>query len=173
MAIPRLAHDVEIDRPAATREVTDGRSNRDVANPKLGMHAPDEIVVSAHHAGGNPKAIVQRNLQLVTETNPPGNRFEDPPNCFNGCRLHGGAPNRIKAIATNGRMGDRPGHLFSPHDRSVSPPTLVDFANGFWKRFCELGSHRKPEPIGKAGESRVHGVLLDACVNQTGGLEWN
>src|SRR5438876_9133216 len=55
-------HDVEIDRPAATREVTDGRSNRDVANPKLGMHAPDEIVVSAHHAGGNPTAIVQRNL---------------------------------------------------------------------------------------------------------------
>ena len=89
-------HDVEIDRPAATREVTDGRSNRDVANPKLGMHAPDEIVVSAHHAGGNPKAIVQRNLQLVTETNPPGNRFEDPPNCFNGCRLHGGAAGGIQ-----------------------------------------------------------------------------
>src|SRR5712692_4171778 len=76
-------HDVEVDRPGATREVTDGRANRYVANPKLGMHAPDEIVVSAHQAGGHPKAIVQRNLQLVTETHTPGNRFEDPSNCVN------------------------------------------------------------------------------------------
>ncbi len=53
-------HDVEIYGSRATCEGADGRPNRDIASPKLRMHAPDEIMVSIHYTGCQAKTIVER-----------------------------------------------------------------------------------------------------------------